>query len=495
MRMPIGIVALALLLVPAARPQQSQLDANESLFTTLAAINMAGYDAELDSPTNHPLRRQIREHLAVRRLASVTKLKAFFDAHRQDTEAAELSQYISFALLSDGPPEFRIPGLGYNPPPDVERLAGLGPLLGEFYGEADIGELYQRVQPAIEEIIVNYHAQVSGTLFELNGYLRNPTSGVSGKQFQVVVSLLGAPNQVHTRSYDKGYFVVVTPSAELQIEEIRYAYLHYVLEPTVSRNMERLEAKRALGDYALGAPHLPDYYKHDFLLLTTASLIQAIEARLKPGTEAEKAAAVGQAWRQGYILAPHFAEQLPAYEQQDQAMRLYFGAMVEAIDLAREEARMRDFEFSSEAPARRVKVAPPPPVEPSEAEKLLAEADDLYRQRKLDPARELFLRILRQTRDKPLQSKAYFGLARVAALQSDPELAHSLFERTLECRPEAFEQSWSLVYLGRLNDAAGDAGAAREYYQQALAVEGISQLARETAEKGLSGAFQQERAQ
>ena len=46
----------------AAEP--GQLDASPGLFTVLAAVNAAGYDAELSSPNNHPLRAQVRQALA-----------------------------------------------------------------------------------------------------------------------------------------------------------------------------------------------------------------------------------------------------------------------------------------------------------------------------------------------------------------------------------------------------------------------------------------------
>ena len=49
-----------------------------------------------------------------------------------------------------------------------------------------------------------------------NAYARNPTSGYLGHHFQIYIDLLGAPNQVQTRSYADDNFVVVTPSKELR---------------------------------------------------------------------------------------------------------------------------------------------------------------------------------------------------------------------------------------------------------------------------------------
>jgi hypothetical protein len=63
----------------------------------MAAINAAGYDADLASPSNHPLRDAIRQELAKRNIPSLPQIKAFFAEHRKRNDTEELSQYISFA--------------------------------------------------------------------------------------------------------------------------------------------------------------------------------------------------------------------------------------------------------------------------------------------------------------------------------------------------------------------------------------------------------------
>ena len=52
----------------AQQPQTGQLDANPALFTILAAMNAAGYDADLQSPANHPLRKALRDFVAKKNL-------------------------------------------------------------------------------------------------------------------------------------------------------------------------------------------------------------------------------------------------------------------------------------------------------------------------------------------------------------------------------------------------------------------------------------------
>jgi hypothetical protein len=70
------------LAVPAAMSQEGQLDASPGLFTVMAAINAAGYSADLSSPSNHPLRDLIRAELAKRNIPSLAAIIAIFDQHR-----------------------------------------------------------------------------------------------------------------------------------------------------------------------------------------------------------------------------------------------------------------------------------------------------------------------------------------------------------------------------------------------------------------------------
>lgn len=452
----------------------------------LAAINAAGYNAEIDSPTNSPLRETIRKELNARQIPSLPALKQFYLEHRQDNATAELSQYISFALSVDGPPNFALKGRAVEAPPDVKELDGLGPLLANFYREANIEDLWNRSQPAFEQSIERYHEPVSDAVLQVNGFLRNETSGVSAHWFQIYVDLLGAPNQIQTRNYGRNYYVVITPSAEPRIHDVRHAYLHYLLDPMAARHQEIIMRKVGLADHAQRAPALDASFKSDYLLLITESLIKAIEARLD-----KKPALVNQAMLEGYILTAYFAEHLPAYLKQEQAMRFYYSEMIAEIDLKKEDARLSQIEFVPVAPVRQVKTLPPPaPPEPQGAYKTLAQAEQLYKDRNLEPARQLFLRALEESTDRALHASAYYGLGRIAALQKNPEMAERLFEKTLEYEPEPQVKAWTLVYLARLSDAAGDREQATRRYQEALAVEGASPAAREAAQQGVQRSFE-----
>ena len=464
-----------------------QLDVDPRLFTVLAAINAAGFDAELDSPNNHPLREATRAYIARKNPAVLPELRRFFANHRQPNAAQELSQYISFALSTRQVPDFEYRFNETELPPDVVKLAGFERLITRFYREADLETFYKQNEPAFEAALQRYQEPATRIMNDVNGYMRNPGVGSLGRTFRVYVDLLGSPNQIHYRNYQDDFYVVVTPSADPQVDYIRNAYFKFMIDPLTLKYAEDLNQKRGLIDYVQSSPALDEHYKSDFLLLTSASLAKAIEARL--ARTAERAALVEAALKEGYVLTPVFSELLPDYEKQEQSLRLYFPELIKGINLRKEAKRLESVDFVKTKPVRKARVveAPaPPPL--TGFSKTIDDADVLIEKRELAPARELLLGVLKETDDKKWHGRAYFGLARIATLQKDPETGFKLFETTLETSPEGSIQAWSHYYLGRLSELANEPDNALKHFDSALATQGISPKTRGLVEQALAAA-------
>lgn len=474
------LAAVCLLSFGRLRAAESiELDSNENLFAVLAAINAAGYDDGLTLPDNNPLRAQLREHLAQLNLRVLPSLKDFYRRHQQKTGVQDLAQYISFALSVKGAPDFGWRTRDVEVPPDAMLLADFAPLLAEFWKEANGDELWKAAQPAYEKEMARYHAPILSQTTAVDGYVRVTSSGFLGRRFRVFIDLLGAPEQVHVRHYGDDDFVIVTPSPQLRLFDLRDSYLHYQIDPLVIKYGMALENKATLLDLVQDAP-LDAIFKNDFVLLANESLIKAVESRLD-----KNSGEVQQAMRQGYVLTAYFAEQLPEYEKQPQALRLYLEDMLNSMDLKHETARVKSVKFDA-APAVRmghqVTIATPAPdVSPSG--RTLAKAEEEYRARNLEDAKKLYLKALEQSGGPQEHAQEWYGLARISVLQNEPEAAFKLFEKTVESSPDGQTKAWSYVYLARLSKAGGDPDEAAKYYKQALAVPGASEGALDAAKK------------
>jgi TolA-binding protein len=467
----------------------NQLDSSETLFYVLAAINAAGYDEQADSPTNSPLRGRVREYLAKQNLQSLAPLRRYVRDHKP-RNGGELGQYISFALVNKGKPDFTPANPDLPQPLDADTLYDFPPVLAAFYREAKLGMLWQQAQPDYERALAQLHDPVVLAVQQVNAYLRNVDSGVRRGRFQILVDLMGAPNQVQFRNYIDDYFVVVTPAVEQPIFDIRHAYLRYQVDPLGYRFAEDLQKKARLGEHAYDSPLLGEQFRIDFVRLATECFIKAVESRLD-----RRSALAEEAAREGFVLAPIFAELLQQYERQEVAMRLYFPDMVNQIDVKKAQQQIAQIDFLKERPVRTYRVTSEVKApELTGAAKTLDDAEQLFLDREKSAgnaakAKELFLKALQETDQLPMHAKAYYGLARIALLDRDLETADRFFRKILELEPDPATKAWALVYIGRLADSQGDKDPAQDSYKAALAVQGISDLARQEAQRGLAGAF------
>jgi tetratricopeptide (TPR) repeat protein len=459
--------------------ESTQLDANENLFYVLAAMNAAGYDEGIKLPDNSDLRLQLREYFAKQNPAGLADLKAFYRRHMApagpNAGTQDLSQYISWALSVTGPPDFGWRTRDVEVPPDAMALSGFTPLMIDFFRQAHLDQLWERCRPIYEKELERYHGPLLKMTNNVDGYLRVSANGYLGRRFLVYIDLLAAPEQIQTRNYGDDAFVIVTPSKDPRMYDIRHAYLHFQIDPIMIKYGMDLKQKSSLLDLVQLTP-LAQNYKDDFVLLANESLIKAVECRID-----KNAGCSDQAMKQGYILTQYFLEQLPIFEQQQQGMRFYAEEMINAIDLKHEIARIEAIKFDSGALVRKGKQVQVAGPELSASGKTLEQAEALYTAKSFDRAKDLFLKALQQQGSPEEHSQAWYGLARIALHENQPDEAVKLFDKAVTSQPDPFTKGWSLVYLGRLAKAAGDPAKAAKFYQDALEVQGASKMALDAA--------------
>ena len=184
-------------------------------------------------------------------------------------------------------------------------------------------------------------------------YLRLPSGSYQGRTFTILIEPMGAPSETNARNYATDYYVVVTPGtgAGLKIEQIRHAYLHYLLDPMVGKFAGSLDKLDPLLDAVKLAP-MDESFKADPALLTTECLIRAVEARTMSGGKAPQAdqdRAVDSAMSQGYVLTRYFYEKLLDFEKDSIGFKNALPTMLAEIDVRKEEKRTSQIQFASAA--------------------------------------------------------------------------------------------------------------------------------------------------
>jgi tetratricopeptide (TPR) repeat protein len=433
--------------------------ADKRVIVMMAALNVAGYDYE---PGNRPLsalRQQLREDLKHVSPALARKLRDHFVAHRQGrTDAASVAPYLSLALSLAEPPAFSIETALDKLPEDVREIADFALLLEEFYRETQFSRLlpkYTQAHLAAAESVVPATAQaVTAVISYLHTepilelpplYVPRPSPQRGGRQpavplerlpmrerrFVVMPDLLNAAGAANLRVVRDTYYLLLGPTAEPNVESVRRAFLHFVVDPLAERQVKEVaaissELKQLLE--ARGDKTDPDYASSAYYLISD-SFVRATDARMsvlglaarRKIEEADAIYELSLAYERGAVLVFHFYHQVSAFEPAGINLRDYFASLLK-VDFEREEKRLDEYgqRLARYKQARlEVLSAPPPSATISNADEQIVariiEADEFIQARKYADARAILEAI---RRERPTNARALFGLAEVSSKQA-----------------------------------------------------------------------------
>jgi tetratricopeptide (TPR) repeat protein len=471
---------------------QIQLETSESLFATLAAINVCGYDQDLAN--SDPVRAQIRAEFANAWGASAEagaereQICRFISDKQQADASQDLAQYVTLAIFLGDPPEFTLTAKEADLPPDASNVLGFVPLLKKFYEAVGGHQIWLKHQGDYERMIARLQDPVSQLILKTDFYLKLPLSSYMGRKFVIYVDPLGAPSQVNARNYRTDYFLVLSPAnnGSFHPEQVRHTYLHYVIDAFTAKRANAVKRLNPLLQLVKTAP-LEESYKNDTTLMVVESLIRAIEARTltTPGPagdakklEAFRSSAADLAMQQGFILTRYFYDALINFEQSPTGFNDSFSDMLYAIDVDKEKKRISNINFTSKAAPELLtasNVNRPQMLDLAEAK--LSSGD-------VQGAHRIAQEVLDRRTEDP--ARAMFILARAATLNKEIDNAQSLFERTLEIAHEPRTIAWSHIYIGRILDLKCNRDSALSHYRAALNAGDPTPDIKSAADKGIT---------
>jgi hypothetical protein len=458
------------------------------LFTVLAAINNCGYDAELAN--SDPLRLAIRGEIGRNvegsdAAKSVTEsLCNFYRDHQQPDATRTLSQYVSLALYLNPPPALSLKVKEADLPPEVGAVEGMVPLLVKFYDQAGIRDIWQRHSQAYAAYSGKYRESVSKMIFDTELYLKLPSGNYLGRTFTIYVEPMGAPSATNARNYADDYYVVMTPGSNsgLKMEQIRHAFLHYLLDPLVGKfsgNMAKLEP---IMDAVKLAP-MDESFKSDPSLLVTECVIRAVEARTMGGGKAPQSQqdqSVQESMQQGFTLTQYFYERLLPFEKGEIGFKNAFPSMLADLDARKEQRRTSQIQFAAAAQPELLHLSRP------KEGRLLVNAEQRLSAGDADTAEKLAKQALAEKTEDP--GRALFILAQIS-LNRNIDGAKDYFEQALRATTEPKVVAWSHIYLGRIFDLEEERDTALSHYKAAEGASDQLPEAKAAAEQGLQKAY------
>lgn len=471
------------------------LDTSEALFTVLTAINTCGYDAELvpADPVRMAIRGEVGHNIEVseKAKAAADAVCSFYHDHQQRSDTLTLSEYISLGLFLNPPPALTLKAKEADLPPDASAVLGLVPLLGKFYSDLGIHELWERHAAAYAELTDRYRAALAKMIADTELYLKLPSNSYMGRTFTMYVEPMGASSETNARNYSLEYYVVITPGTNiaLKIEQIRHAYLHYLLDPMVGQFSGNFVTLDPLMDALRLAP-MDEAFKDDASLLVTECVIRALEARTlanRKASQAEQEAAVQQSMSQGFVLTQYFYEKLIPFEKDNIGFRTALPAMIGGIDVRREVKQAAQVQFASESDPEVLHLAR------AKEGKLLTTAEERLSAGDSETAERLAKQALAEKTEDP--GRALFILAQIS-LNKNMDGAREYFEQALQATNEPQVVAWSHIYLGRILDLQDDdtggplRAQAVAHYKAAEGASDSLPTAKAAAEQGLQKPYQ-----
>ena len=475
------------------------IDGSEAMFSTMCALLASGFESNVSSANWQPTRAQLREQLQRQQGPAVDAVREFYKKHQLADPNAVLSQYIWFALVAGPAPKFEPTMRHSDLPPEVIALEGFSEVLSAYYKEQKVGALWRQMQPLYDRDIAQLHDSVSQIVFVATNYLREIMNPADPRTFTVIVEpLVGRITNV--RNFGDHYAVVLSGAEDLPVDTVRHAYLHFLLDPLPLQYPHVIAVKRPLFDTAVKAQRLEADLKDDFPSYFAECTVRAVELKLKRASPGERAAALDADDADGYVLVRPIFGALANFERAEPSMRLFFPDMIRSIDVSAEAKRVDTIKFapaetakkdqtSAEEVARRKKLQPSTVPNDSDAIAALTEGERRIAEKNPRAAEASFQRVLAKYPDQP---RAWYGMGLVALLDHDGPRAREVFTRLTEGEHAATDDpmvlAWSHVYLARIYDDEGQSELAKTQYQEALAVSGGPEQARQAAQKALAAA-------
>jgi tetratricopeptide (TPR) repeat protein len=472
----------------AGAQSKATLEVSETIFSVLSAINVCGYDHELS--VSSPIRTQVRVDLVAaskspEAAAAAQSMCKFYQDHRSPDSGRQLAEYVSLALNLGDPPNFVPKFQEADLPPDASYVLGFVPLLKQYAAKAKLHVIWLDHEAQYNALVNQFHDPVASMITATDGYLRMPSSGYLGRSYTMYLDPMAAPGEVNSRNYQADYFYVVVSPAnnDIHMNQLRHTYLHFVLEPLLSKRATTLARLKPILASVQKAPMAPED-KTDIGLLVIESLIRAIEARtpLDPKLpEKDRIALVNRDESEGFVLTGYFYDELKVFEKESEGLKDAFPDWLHDIDVDRVRKKAGEIQFASEATPDVVRAgAQKSESKIDQAERALASGNPAG-------AAQLAQEALAQNDDP---GRCYFVLARAATLSANMQEAKDDFMKAAAASKDPRTVAWSHIYLGRILDMQDEREAAIEQYKAALSAADISPDTRAAAERGLQAPYE-----
>ncbi len=456
------------------------LDGDIRIFTTLAALRVAGYNP----PGLNPVGRDILKEFKNIPPEFLQQLRDYYQAHSKDQRPEDfLSPYLSLALLSEGPPDFKLSIPLTNLPPDAKAVYEFLSLIRDFYRIGKVEVAWSSFRNQYDSAIIKTRPFIDNLIMLANGYLRIASYTYLDRRLFFIPEYLLPPNTLNARTYQDNYYLVFNPADPFKIEDVRHQYLHFLLDTFALRYNLAKDTRLELVKFLESSPPMQDRYRSDIQFMVVESLIRALELRMNKVAEPKLSQNLIEYVREGAIFTQYFYLGLEEFESTPVGIRIFYPEMVKSLDFSKIKENFLTVQSTPEVK----------PVELGEIEKLLKQANMSMANEDLASAGEIYRAILQKI--DPNHGEALYGLGVISIMQKENQkesrlAAQEYFQKAVvssTCTPAS--KVWAHIYLGRIFDVERKREEAIQQYEAAIALGDDTRNAQEVAKKAIQEPF------
>lgn len=299
------------------------IQADERLFTLMAALNAADYDDENNDKGMHPVRQAVRAELARKTLPSLERLRPYMQMCRQIHE----SNCVHWILQRDAPPTFARQAEGWWVNAPALLFNGFDVALRDFYVEADLAVLWRKHKPAYDAEAARYQALLDPALQTTFAYLKvEPAKDAS---IVLLPNLLDAYWRGYGPSIAKTSYIINGPAEDPNIGLLQHEAMHPIINPLVDANLGVIDRAQADQLWVSLKPRVPQSYQ-TWDTVIKECVIRAIQVRLLAPERRERA--IVREEQAGMLLVRPLTEQLADYEKSDRTISEYMPKLLQTLN-------------------------------------------------------------------------------------------------------------------------------------------------------------------
>ena len=318
---------------------------DKRLFISYAFMNAAGNDGEWRKEGMNPIRIEVRKYLSTKIDSTfLNKIhKYVFDHHLESW-----SYYGSFALINDGPPDFKINISYENSNIDstvVKQFEGLREYYIEFYRDYNLESLWKKYQPVLQKENEKYEQYANLALTDIISYCQINddyfTKKASRIYFQQIPLMLYFTMQ--TLKVNGVIYIISGPSDSSPSKASFYhEALHHPVGEIIKKYSDLLNKYsfiNSMNKGELGYRNWNDFFEECLI----RTIDQRMEAKLYNKSNEELLKNIYSDYKFGMILCPYLNEELERYEKSNMTLEKYFPELLKNLDINKEKERLNNY--------------------------------------------------------------------------------------------------------------------------------------------------------